>query len=320
MNVLKKYLKSALDIEPEIKPLKAGGLKKLPLYITNEYPIQLINLYHRDFLIVDVKNDFTTERLRKHLETIRATFDTNTIAVIAQLEAYKRIRLIKKKIPFIIPGKQMYLPDLLIDLKEFGNKPKELPAAMPPATQFLLLYHIQVEPLEGINLKAIAEKLDYDAATITRAVYYLQNVGLCTLEGTKEKTLHFNEHNRELWEKAESLMNNPVKKIQYYTGWVDDDNLYKSNNNALAHYSDLNDDAIEYYAIRPRYTNFIEGVNCKKTAQFEGNICIEVWKYDPALLAKNGFVDPLSLYLCFRNNTNERIEMALEQIIEQVIW
>jgi len=271
-------------------------------------------------LLVDVKNDFTTGRLRKHLDTIGTILDAKTIAVITQLEAYKRIRLIEKQIPFIIPGKQMYLPDLLIDLKELGNKPKGLPATMRPATQFLLLYHLQVETLEGINLKGVAEKLGYDAATITRAVHYLHHAGLCTLEGTKEKSLHFKENNRELWGKAEPLMNNPVKKIQYYNGWIDDGNLYKTNDNALAHYSDLNDDAIKYYAVRQGYIHFIEGAYCKKTAPFEGNICIEEWRYNPSLLAQNGFVDPLSLYLCFRNNPDERVQMALEQIKEKFIW
>lgn len=320
MDDLKKYLKDALGIETEINPLKAEKLKTLPVYITSEYSIQRIELYRKDLLLVFVKGNFTTERLRKHLDTIRAAFNTNTVAVISQLEAYKRLRLIEKKVPFIIPGKQMYLPDLLIDLKEFGTKPKEQPQVMQPATQLLLLYHLQIEPLEGINLKGIAEKLLYDAMTITRAAYYLHNMGLCTLQGTKEKLLHFGNANAELWEKAEPMMNNPVKKTLYYSGWVPGENIYKSNINALAHYTDLNDDVIEYYAVKPGYTRLMGGVNLQNTGPLEGNICIEEWKYNPYLLTKTEFVDPLSLYLCFRNKPDERIEMALEQIIKNMKW
>ncbi len=320
MDDVKKYLKDALGVETRINPLKADKLKTLPVYITSEYNIQRIELYRKDLLLVGVKGNFTTDRLRKHLDTIRTTFNTNIVAVINQLEAYKRIRLIEKKIPFIIPGKQMYLPDLLIDLKEFGTKPKETPQTMQPATQLLLLYHLQIEPLEGINLKGIAEKLDYDAATITRAAYYLHNIGLCTLQGTKDKVLHFESTSAELWEKAEPMMNNPVKKTRYYSGWENDVNLYKSNINALAHYTDLNDDVIEYYAVKPGYTRLIGGANLKKTGPLEGNICIEEWKYNPYLLTKTEFIDPLSLYLCFRNKPDERIEMALEQIINNMKW
>jgi len=168
MEKLKTYLKDALGIEAEINPVKAASLKALPMFIAEEYSFQHINLYRTDIILVFVNNNFTTESLRKHLLTIKNTFDTITVAVINQLESYKRSRLIEKKVSFIIPGKQMYLPDLLIDLKEFGVKPKGQAQNMLPAAQLLLLYHLQVESLEGINLKGIAQKLYYTAMTITR--------------------------------------------------------------------------------------------------------------------------------------------------------
>lgn len=320
MEDLKKYLKEALGIEIDLSPLKLDKLKTLPIFIVNEYDFQLIKLYRKDILLVIVKNSFTSDRLRKHLDIINAAFNVITVAVIYQLEAYNRLRLIEKKIPFIIPGKQMYLPDLLIDLKEFGSSPKEQPVSMQPATQLLVLFHLQVESLEGINLKSIAEKLNYDAMTITRAVYYLHNTGLCTLQGTKEKFLHFESNKGELWKKTEPLMNNPVKKSIYYSGHPFGSDFYKTNINALAHYTDLNDDVIEYFAVKPGYTQWIGGANLIKTSPLEGNICIEEWKYNPYLLAKDGYVDPLSLYLCFRNNPDERITMALDQIIEKTAW
>lgn len=60
------------------------------------------------------------------------------------------------------------MPSLLIDLKEFGVIQMVKQEVMQPAAQFLLLFHLQVESLEGLNLKTIAEKLEYNATTITR--------------------------------------------------------------------------------------------------------------------------------------------------------
>lgn len=320
MDEINKYLKDALGIDSEIKQLDQAKLRTLPAFITSEYIIQLIKLYQQDFLLVFVKNDFTTEQLRKHLETIRISFKIKTIAVIGQIEAYKRLRLIEKKIPFIIPGKQMYLPDLLIDLKEYANISRELPPSMSPATQLLTLYHLQVEDIEGINFKGIAEKLHYDAATITRAAFYLHNSGLCRIVGTKEKSLEFKKTNRELWQIAEPVMSTPINRTQFYSGYTLDQNFKRTNINALSHYTDLNDEQIEFYAMRPGYGKFVGGVNLKRADPMEGNICIEDWKYDPALLTKSEFIDPLSLYLCFRENKDERIEMALEKLIEQIKW
>lgn len=320
MEELEKYLKDALGVGIEFNPLRKDKLKALPVFMVNEYDFQLIKLYHKDILLVFIKNDFTTEKLKKHLDTIRAAFNISTVAVIKQLESYNRIRLIEKHVDFIIPGKQMYLPDLFIDLKEFGNKPKDQILTMQPAAQLLLLFHLQIESLEGINLKGIAEKLNYNAMAITRAVYYLHNTGLCTLQGSKDKFLHFKKNKEKLWTEAEPLMNNPVKKAIYYSGWIHGPNLYKANLNALANYSDLNGDIIDYYAVKPGYLRLIGGVNLIKTGPLEGNICIEEWKYNPYLLTKTEFIDPLSTYLCFRNRPDERIQMALEQIIRNIIW
>ena len=320
MYELKKYLKDTLGVEIEVNQLKPDKLNALPMFLVNEYNFQLTKLYHHDILLVFVKNSFTSEKIRKHLDIIRAAFNTITVIVISQIEPYNRLRLIEKKISFIIPGKQMYLPDLLIDLKEFGIKLKKQPQKMHPAAQMLLLYHLQMESLEGINLKGIAEKLRYNPMAITRAVYYLHNTGICTLHGKKDKFISFNYNGLELWEKAEPLMYSPVKKAIYYSGFIKDRNLYKCNINALAHYSDLNDDVVEYYAVRPGYIRFIGGVNLVNTGLFEGNICIEEWKYDPGFLTETEFVDPLSLYLYFRNRSDERIEMALEQVIRKTVW
>jgi len=318
MKELKRYINETLGINIEVKDINPNKLNKLPFFIINSYKFKRTRLYGRDVILMFVGNEFTVDKLNKHLALTKDAFDTIVVAILNPIEAYMRSRLVEKKVPFIIPGKQMYMPDLLTDFKEFAVK-SEVPTNMQPAAQCLLLYHIQVESLEGINFKTISEKLHYGQMTITRAAHFLHNAGICKLEGNKDKYLHFEKSNRELWDATKDLMINPVKKSSYYTGWLREENVFKTNINALAHYTDLNDEALEYFAVRPGYLKFIEGANLKKINSYEGNLFIEEWIYDPSLLVKDQFVDPLSLYLCFRNNQDERIEMALEQLIEQ-IW
>lgn len=320
MEELKKYIKDILGVDVIINPILPKSIGDLPFFISSNYNLFQIKLFGHDLLLVQVKKEFTAGMLRKHLDIIRYGKKIPAVAIINQIEPYNRLRLIEKKVPFIITGKQMYLPDLLIDLKEGGIRPTEKNETMPPAAQFLLLYHLQVATLEGINLKGIADKLLYQPMTITRAAYYLLNKGFCEIQGTKEKLLHFGLNKKELWEKAEPLMTTPVKKTIYYTGWVSDNNLRKANITALAHFTDLNPSAVEYYALKPGYIQHIDGANLKNFGQLEGNICIEEWKYNPAMLSKQDYVDPLSLYLCLRDNKDERIQAALEQIIKNIVW
>ncbi|MBU1720755.1 MAG: hypothetical protein KKA07_16940 [Bacteroidetes bacterium] len=321
MQDLKEYLQETLSVKIKVKSLPPKALKSLPIFMANLYRFELISLYDKEFLLVFAEGDFTTGQLKTHLDTISNALKITPVAVVGNMEAYKRKRLIEKRIPFIITAKQMYLPDLLIDLKEFGNNPVEQQETMQPAAQLLLLHHLQIESLENLNFAGIADKLGYNSnMTITRAAYYLHKMGLCEIRGTRDKSLHFGMNKKEIWEKVEPLMTSPVKKIQYFSGYVSDGNAYKSNNNALAHYSDLNDDVLEYYAVRPGYFKFLPGANLKPAPKNEGNICIEEWKYNPYFATKTKYVDPLSLYLCFRNDENERVEMALEQLIENIKW
>lgn len=322
MNEVVNYINEVLGIKVNYKKVTPEKLKKLPFFLAKGYDFGEIKLFNQQIVLLIVKDDFTTNNLRTHLTKVQNDLDTVVVAVIPAVDAYKRLRLIEKKVPFIVPGKQMYMPDLMISLKEFGTTRLEdrQPTNMQPAAQLILLYHLQVEPLEGFNLGTIAEKLRYNPMTITRAAFYFQNSGLCRIEGTKEKFLKFDKTKHELWDIAEPKMSNPINKIQYYTGYTMDKNLKKTNINALAHYTDLNDEQVEFFAMRPSYGRFIGGVNLKPIDPMEGNVCIEEWKYDPALLTKTEYIDPLSLYLCFRENKNERIEMALGKLIEKFPW
>ncbi|MFA7176805.1 MAG: hypothetical protein WC114_06125, partial [Smithellaceae bacterium] len=47
---------------------------------------------------------------------------------------------------------------------------------------------------------------------------------------------------------------------------------------------------------------------------------IEVWSYEPALFAMDGVVDRLSLFLSLRDEEDERVEAALEQMMREMQW
>ncbi|MBK7573457.1 MAG: hypothetical protein IPI10_18325 [Bacteroidetes bacterium] len=324
MEQLAEYFNETLGTEVKISQVREEELSSLPLAYTNLYKLYATKIFNRNVLLVYVNEEFTTENLRKQLEIIEQNMHLPCIAVFDTLESFTRARLIEKKIQFIVPGKQMYLPEFLIDLKEFGTKPKVIAPNMQPSAQLLLLYHLQIESLEGINFKEIADKLLYNGMTITRAAYYLHNVGLCEIQGTKEKYLHFKSSKRKLWEEAEPLMSTPVKEINYYNGFSPIEyfsGVCYANITALSNYTDINPDVVEYFAVRTGYVEQqLLGPNFKKSNHLEGNICIEDWKYNPAILKTDRNVDPLSLYLCFRESKNERIEMAREQLIEKVEW
>jgi len=88
----------------------------------------------------------------------------------------------------------------------------------------------------------------------------------------------------------------------------------------------MNPSRQEFFAIdRKAFYDLQKNNKLSNANKSEGNYCLEVWKYDPLNLIggmpnEKIAVDPLSLSLCLKNDHNERIQDALEQIIKKYIW
>jgi hypothetical protein len=323
MNELVHYIFDVLGIHCNVVPIPDNELERLPLFMKLEYDFMSGNISGHEVLFIKPKKnvELTAVKLRKHLDIASKVFKKTSVFVIESLEGYNRKRLINKKVPFVIPGKQMYMPDLLIDLKDFAVSQRQKPVTMTPAAQFLLLYHLQVEQLEGMNMKSIAKKLGYGTMTITRVANFLRTEDICKIEGTKEKYLLFNKTRQALWKEAEPLMFNPVKKTIYVSGKPSFNEVCRSNINALSYYTLIADENKDYYAITDKSRkHFINTGLIKDYGNLDGEVCLEIWKYDPGKLSNNNYVDRLSLYLIFRDDQDERIQMVLDQMMEEFPW
>ncbi|GHT89315.1 hypothetical protein FACS189474_5850 [Bacteroidia bacterium] len=78
----------------------------------------------------------------------------------------------------------------------------------------------------------------------------------------------------------------------------------------------LNDEQKLYFSIDKQH---IKNLTIE-TNKYAGDNEIEIWRYNPALLAENSFVDKLSLFLLLKNIDNERIEIELEILINEMQW
>ncbi|MEO7046107.1 MAG: hypothetical protein ABI091_12430, partial [Ferruginibacter sp.] len=148
------------------------------------------------------------------------------------------------------------------------------------------------------------------------------------VSGEKEKYIKFRLDRGDLWRDIinQDLLINPVFKRVFVDQLPGDPFMLYTNASALPEYTDLNPVNQQYRAIGKRRFYELQAENKLINVNgYEGAFCIEVWKYDPLKLAAEmsndlPVVDPLSLYLSLRDNEDERVEMALEQIIEKFIW
>ena len=329
MDTLRKYIQETLgdDLKPVL--VKEHETDRLPFFLKTMYQLYRANFLGRDLLLAKMRNEnaSTIQQIEKHFQLIQETFGNFIVLVAQNIPAFNRKRLIEKGINFIVPGKQMYLPALMLDLRETYSKPTQKKLTLLPSAQCILLYHIlhRDEKIEELPLKQIAGLLNYTSMAISKATDNLRKHNLCKLEGTREKFIRFTGNIPELWQNALPFLVNPMLKQVYADNFPQTDFWKKANESALPEYSDMNESKLEYYAIdRGNYFKFRKNGQLQNLNDFEGNYCIEVWKYSPVALTKGitkkNNVDPLSLYLSLKDKKDERIERALEKIIENYIW
>jgi DNA-binding transcriptional regulator YhcF (GntR family) len=334
MKPLKTYIKEVLGLHLELQPPDRALTNKLPMYLKEGYQWQQGLLADRPCLFAErsEKNDLGIAQMDKHFQLVRQAVGLPVIAVFPELEAYNRKRLIERQIAFVVPGKQLYIPEFFIDLKEYGGIAKKEHTRLTPMGQLLLLFHIldktQSRAIENKTFKELAPMLGTNPMGITRAVENLKQHELIEVTGDKEKYIRFTTDKQGLWRLAEEkdILINPVLKKVYADEKPKGTPMYYCNMSALAEYTDMNPGSQDFYAIEKSvFYELQKNKVLTNINELEGNYCLEVWKYSPEKLAevlpnKMHVVDPISLYLSLKGSNDERIEMALEQLTKSALW
>lgn len=173
---------------------------------------------------------------------LASLFKLPVVFLLPNCPAYERQRLIDKDVYFIVSDKYVHLPMLLAN--ERFRKTKQA-KALSPVAQYLLLYHLQIESIEGLAARDIEDKIPYSYASITLGITCLEDLGLCqkVSDGSKRKVVHFDKNGKELWEQAQPFLLNPVEERIFCDDLLSDDHFPGCGINALAHYTWLNPDS-----------------------------------------------------------------------------
>lgn len=299
----------------------------LPLYLRERYALWKGAVFGREFVFaVDQSSEEspTATELANHSTLLSQTLGAPLALVLPSVLPALRQRLVVAGVPFVVPGSQAFLPLALIDLRERQPRPfHEKGHRLTPAAQTVLLYHLQKESLEGWPLKRIAEAVGYSAIMLTQVKAQLTARGLCAgkIEGRTTR-LHFLHQGRNLWDTALPFLANPDRHFHWVRWENPGEPAVLAGLSALSTATLIAAPRIPTYAIRSKeYQALLKRGDIHRTSQRdEANACIEVWSYDPRLLASEGKVDALSLYITLRDSPDERVQQQLETLLEVVPW
>lgn len=317
-NQIGQYLHEVLDIEVTATPWL--GADRLPHFLRESYAFAQVTLLGVPCLLaIDIAPvEESPAAVRKHLELVRTNQDAEVVYVRHQVTAYNRRRLIQHKVPFIVPGNQMYLPMLAIDLREHFRRIRLRSTSFSPATQAVVLHVLLDEAKDDLTPKELAGRLGYSTMTMSRVFEELEaaDLGLAS-SSSRGRRLRLTLSRQETWTKAQPFLKSPVTKrlmirrVELNIGGI------RSGLTALAHFSMLAPQKYDTYALSRVQWRLLRSGN--KVIQVPATDPdaqeVEVWSYPPELFAQEGFVDPLSLFLSLKEDGDERTHTSLEEMM-----
>jgi DNA-binding MarR family transcriptional regulator len=277
------------------------------------------------FLLIELPatDKFGAVALAKQLKQYRDKTGMEAAFLMGRLTKAQRDALIGRKIPFVSLPDQAYLPFLGMVLRNSFKKAADVSnGKMMPATQSLFLYILYHKDSRYIVKKQAAEDLSLTRTSITRSSKQLKQMGLIEEEQQgKEIRMIPLASGRDLYERAKDFLINPVQKRLYINENRMKSDLFLSGESLLSRHSMLGSPRYETYAA---YKGSVEMESLELIDPLwqpdRGSMVLELWKYDPALFAVKGEVDPVSLAMSLSESEDERVQGELEEYLEGYEW
>ncbi|MBR1390495.1 MAG: MarR family transcriptional regulator [Lachnospiraceae bacterium] len=294
-----------------------GALNSMPNFIHSRYRLQKVTLDGKAAVFLYPKAELdAVNAIKKHIDRVKKTENVPVVLVLNRLSYRQKEYLLRDHIPFIVEEKQIYLPFMAVYLQERGDGERQETEVMLPSAQLLLLHFIYRGCGELLTSDA-ARELELTPTSISRASRQLEEMGLVQAKKRGvQKVIISKKLPEELFSDAKSYLLNPVKRTIYVSKAEIKNNLLISGYSALSEYSMLNPPAVESLAADSvaRW----DSVSSKRLQNSEEQCAVELWRYDPKILAKGACVDRLSLAMSLRETKDERIEEAVDEMLMQV--
>ena len=319
---LQRYLEDTLHEPAQVAAL--DGAPSLPSFLSRMYSFHEGHIAgRRCIFLATADNAATPSDIAKHVALVRPAADAIVVFVAPWLSAHNRSRLIERGVPFVVPGKQLYIPDLAMDLRERFRTPKPRRAAgLSPAAQAVLFHRLLRLGEAATTPSLVAAQLRYSAMSIGRAFDDLVRAGLAQTErhGRKRHIL-FQAEGRQLFDAAHDLLRSPVRAEKFILDVHAAPQLKHAGESALAELTDLSPPPLPTFAVAATdWKSAAQAHELVEADRDRASHIVESWSYDPAALSDAPTVDPLSLYAQFHDHRDERVSMAAERLLDGMPW
>lgn len=316
---MKKQLEQYFGCEVKIREYK--NKLSLPIFMTMR-DIAMVEIYGVNFAIVDVvkEAELSVASMKKQKAKYEEALQCPVAYKVALNSVSMRNALVKNGVSFVdLPG-NVFLPFMGIVLQDVYRKQLVKVDKMMPATQMVFLELFYMNDEESALKSEVANKLNLTKTSITRATAQLEEMGLIRqIKSGTEISIQRNCSRREYYENAKAYLINPVQKVITIKRCEAMFEAFGAGETALSQLSELNPPRVEECAIYKgaEIVDQLEVVD-ERCVDNESLLKVQLWKYNPSYFARDGRVDLVSLACAFKGNEDERIEMCVEELLEEL--
>lgn len=321
MNKTLNYLKEIFG--NNLKTEYSKFYNAFPIYMTERYVFHFISIPgdSKSYVLVKPlrKIEINITNLKKQQKQIMGHSNSIPVFVFEDLRLSQRNSLIRNQIPFVQPNNQIFIPSVLLNLSQKEIIYKDYAECFSVATQVVYIY-LLLNNVYETNAPRLAKEIPYSTITISRALAELENRNLIQTEGNNTRKIYKIENKKECFAKGKDYLFNPVDKVYYANLNLDHHQMFISNETALARLGlTLNESRGLYYATTAAQIKAIDKTVLLNKYDIEDDayITLEQFKYNPQFLSRNQYIDIISLYAQMKNIDDERIQIAMDELLKE---
>ncbi|KOF17220.1 hypothetical protein AC244_18650 [Ensifer adhaerens] len=316
--LLNSYLQSVVNEPTDV----TRAHDRQARFIENAYDRYILKLGEHSFLAIVVKDarEFTPAVFRKHLKALKQSQPMDWVLVFEDLPPYVAHRLRAYNIPFMVPFQQLYWPFIghVVSSRAERTAPARLVEKLTPASQGAVIATLTGKLPSPVSVTEIAAALELSKMSASRIADELVAAGIAEDSRVGRERMLTLPNGTELWETALPYLTSPVRQSFFVS--LDDvpsERRLQAGETGLAAKTMLAPPTIPTFATGRDFANDLQSRALNNVDDGDEVCLVEKWKYDPRTTADGNVVDRFSLYLSLRDRPDERIQITLEELMEQ---
>ena len=293
--------------------------KKLPLAYHGRYDIFTVETNGVLWMAIHPKDDAGLVMLRRDRAGVEKMTGLNCAIFLDRTTFYIKEKMMEEGIPFVIEGKQVFLPFIGYLLSKENERELAPVHLISFLTQKMLLMAIY-ERWNEVKVSGAAKRMGVSTKSASRCFDELEylNIDVLGMKG-KSRVINIPNDRKQLWQQIERMLRNPV--IRRFILRKDMKLEKKAGISALCEYSLLSDNAYLTYAVTKKELKASGVTEEKQVSELEeiGCAVLELGYFID--FSGKGLQDPLIVVLSLTGEEQEeRIDISINEMLEEYVW